>query len=195
MNKIRTRSRLIAQHRFFFSEFFLRERKVPKTDLNRSYKGAISRLTAKWRCGQMSSTPLVRSAPRGSDRTTMTSAAALPTYRRAGQVALLQLDLCRCAAFVAVQLDMVPLGTTKSLRISARAVVPWSHPPDLRFEPVKREVSYAKVCQVLSRQRHRFAIFLAMVASRRRNIQAMAADRGLLVHRGRVARLSRARST
>ena len=74
------------------------------------------------RCGQVSSTPLFRSAARGSDRTTITSASALPTYRRAGQVALLQLDLCRCATLVTVQLDMVPLSTTKSLRIVKRSL-------------------------------------------------------------------------
>ena len=72
------------------------------------------------------SAPLFRSAPRGSDRTTMTSAAALPIERRAGQVALLQHDLCRCAAFGAVQLDMVPLDTTKSLRIVERSL-PYGH--------------------------------------------------------------------
>ena len=68
------------------------------------------------------SAPLFRSAPHGSDRTTMTSAAALPNDRRAGQVALLQHDLCRCAAFGAVQLEMAPLGTTKSLRIVKRSL-------------------------------------------------------------------------
>ena len=75
----------------------------------------------------------------------------MPTDRRAGCLKLALGELEVALATVTVLLDMVPLGIAKWLRIIARAVVPWSTPSDLRFGRVKREVSYAKWCQVLSR--------------------------------------------
>ena len=70
----------------------------------------------------MSSAPLVRSAPRLTDRCIGTSGAALPTDRRAGCLELALGELEAALATVTVQVDSGPLGSGQSPRIIARSL-------------------------------------------------------------------------